>query len=153
MQRALSGSIRTRGWSIFWNRRQANALRLLATGFRRLVKKRRRRRHAGELGIQQPPRTAQRRDWFRSYADRRVESQRHQRRRGAIARRVVHGGGARGGYQTFGVDGRRTPNFSSTRVVSQASCEYRSHRGRRTALAQCGFVVVGRRSKKIRRRI
>src|SRR5437016_14642411 len=79
MQRALSGSIHTRVWSIFWNRRQANALRLLVTGFRRLVKKRRRRRHAGDLGIQQPPRTAQRRDWFRSDADRRVESQRHQR--------------------------------------------------------------------------
>src|SRR5947209_1284772 len=143
MQRALLGSIRTRGWSIFWNRRQANALRLLVTGFRRLVKKRRRRRDAGDLGIQQPPRTAQRRDWFRSYADRRVESQRHQRRRSAIARRLVHGGGARRGHQTFGVDGRRAPDVSSTRVARQTSGEYRSYRRRRTALAQRGFIVVG----------
>ena len=54
---------------------------------------------APTLGVHQAARAAQRADRLRSHARRRTQPERHQGRRGAVARCVEHGGGARRGHR------------------------------------------------------
>src|SRR5438309_11569267 len=100
------GSIPSPVWSITWNgRRSDRALRLLASGVRRLAAERPRRGDGGELGICAPPGPAERGDRLRPDSDRRAEPQRYQGTGRPVARRLEHGGGSGGGDRAARADG------------------------------------------------
>src|ERR1700730_18530947 len=84
-------SIHLSGWWITWFRRGADAVRILAADFRRMVAQCGRRTDAADLGLCFPPGAAQRKNWVRSHADRRTESKRYQRRGRGPLGRVVPG--------------------------------------------------------------
>src|SRR5271170_6054496 len=74
-------------------------IRLLASRFWRMAPQRRGRKDAGDLAVREKTRAAQRTDRLRPHADRGIEFERHQGCGGVLARRVVDGRRARGGYR------------------------------------------------------
>src|SRR5258708_35972848 len=83
-------------------------IRLLASRFRRLAAKRRKRKHGSKLGVREAARATQRADWLRPDTDRGAQSQRYQGRRSAFARCVVHGVRIGRGDRTNRIDGGRS---------------------------------------------
>ena len=70
------------------------------------------------LGVRQPARAAQRADRLRPDAGRRAEPERHQGRRGAVARRLEHGRRARRGHRAAGDHGGGAARRSTRRRCS-----------------------------------
>ncbi len=64
-------------------------------------------------------------------------------------RRLVDRSGAGGGDEQHRADGRGSPELPPARAVRQAGGEYRQYLQRPT-FAQCGVILVGRRSDSIR---
>ena len=130
----------------------ADALRLLASGVRRLAAQRGRRADGADVGVRQDAGAAERGVGLRPHAHRRAEPERHQGRAGAVARRLVHGGVARGGDVDARADGGGAADVPRAGAARQAGGEHRSHQ-RRPAVAQRRVVVVGGGGEAVRRAV
>src|SRR5260370_20375956 len=127
-------------------------IRLLASRFRRLAAKRRKRKHGSKLGVREAARATQRADWLRPDTDRGAQSQRYQGRRSAFARCVVHGVRIGRGDRTNRIDGGGAANGSSACAAGEAGGQHRSDQQWPANAERC-FLVVGARSAQIWRRV
>src|SRR4051812_4042937 len=141
-----SAGTRTTGSSTFsWMRSvKRNEVRLLDARLRGLAEERRGRADGGELGLCPPADGEERGDGLGSEPDRGAQSQRHQGRGGAGARRLVDRRGACRGDRAARADGRGAAQFPPAGPVRQGGREYRQYQ-RRAAVLERRLLLVGRR--------